>query len=123
MRLGTVGQSQLSHLNDAYSKKVAFFAGGEVKHTNGDRMEAEYQLSVFTAASLRKKAQLAQEAEMAEAIANLVEPGSTVVGRGWNFYVGYRERGDEEVLHILDLGIGNCSSGSIISGLYRLVKV
>ncbi|KAF1996698.1 hypothetical protein P154DRAFT_579633 [Amniculicola lignicola CBS 123094] len=91
MHLGKARHSQLSHLNDAYAKKVAFFAGGEIKHANGDRMEAEYQLSIFTGASLRKKAQLAQEAKMPEAIANLVEPGFTVVGHNWNFYVGYCE--------------------------------
>lgn len=59
---------------------------------------------------------------MPEAIANLVEPGFTVIGHSWNFYIGYCENGDEEV-HILDLNIIDKCSSSSISGLYKLLKV
>ncbi|KAF2240179.1 hypothetical protein BU26DRAFT_573063 [Trematosphaeria pertusa] len=43
------------HMADAFTKTTALFSCAEVKLASGDHTETEYQLSVWMAASLRKK--------------------------------------------------------------------
>ncbi|KAJ6280844.1 hypothetical protein J3E71DRAFT_178870, partial [Bipolaris maydis] len=58
-RLRTAGNPIVSHTADAFTKTTALFSCVEVKPAGGDHTEAEYQLSVWMAASLRNKMQLA----------------------------------------------------------------
>lgn len=50
----------VGHTTDTFTKRTALFSGIEVKPTSGDKAEAELQMSIWIAASLRKKAELAK---------------------------------------------------------------
>lgn len=69
----------VSHTTDAFTKTTAVFSRIEVKPSDGDKLETEYQLSIWMAASLRKKAKLGRCAGLPDTTC-LVELGFTVVG-------------------------------------------
>ncbi|OCK86559.1 uncharacterized protein K441DRAFT_52076 [Cenococcum geophilum 1.58] len=48
---------------DTFTKRTALFSGFEVKPASGDHTEAELQMSIWIATSLRKKQELAQIAQ------------------------------------------------------------
>ncbi|KAF2468393.1 uncharacterized protein BDR25DRAFT_344352 [Lindgomyces ingoldianus] len=53
---------EVSHTTDNFTSRVALFSGIEVKPENGDHKEAELQMGIWMAGSLRKKASLATQA-------------------------------------------------------------
>jgi len=56
----------ISHTIDNFTQAAALFSGIEVKPPNGGAVEAQVQVSIWLAASLRKKADLAQSAKPAK---------------------------------------------------------
>ncbi|KAF1345001.1 hypothetical protein EJ07DRAFT_186172 [Lizonia empirigonia] len=94
-RLRCAGNPIISHMTDAFTKTTALFSCVEVKPANGDLMEAQYQLSIWMAASLRKKMQLARCAGILDK-SSLVEPCFAIVGHETHIYLavhGFRRRG------------------------------
>ncbi|KAF9728469.1 hypothetical protein PMIN01_13602 [Paraphaeosphaeria minitans] len=71
--LRTAGNPIVSHMADAFTKTAALYSCVEVKPASGDHTEAEFQLSVWMAASLRKKMQLARRVGLVDK-SSLVEP-------------------------------------------------
>lgn len=59
-RLRAANNADVGHTTDTFTKCTALFSGIEVKPTSGDKAEAELQMSIWIAASLRKKAELAK---------------------------------------------------------------
>ncbi|KAJ4286952.1 hypothetical protein N0V90_012832 [Kalmusia sp. IMI 367209] len=59
-RLDAVNNREIGHTLDTFTKRTALFSGFEVKSASGDHTEAELQMSIWIAASLRKKQELAQ---------------------------------------------------------------
>src|SRR6266576_2665940 len=59
-RLRAANNVDVGHTTDTFTKRTAIFSGIEVKPTSGDKAEAELQMSIWMAASLRKKAELAK---------------------------------------------------------------
>ena len=59
-RLRAANNAEVGHTTDTFTKRTALFSGIEVKPTSGDKAEAELQISIWMAASLRKKAELAK---------------------------------------------------------------
>lgn len=53
---------RLSHTTDNFTSRTVLFSGIEVKFDNGNQNEAELQISIWMAASLRKKMELARNA-------------------------------------------------------------
>ena len=90
----------------------------EVKPSDGDKLEAEYQLSIWMAANLRKKAKLGRRAGLPDT-ACLVEPGFTVVGHELYFYIAYMDSGHGAV-RILEFGKAATSS---ISGVFKQLRM
>jgi hypothetical protein len=109
--------SAVSHMSDAFTKTTAVFAGIEAKAANGDKSEAEYQLSIFMAGSLRKKAELARTAGVPDTTL-LIEPAFVVVGHEWYFYLAYLQ--PNGAVHILEHG--SCSTSSV-SGVCKILKL
>jgi hypothetical protein len=66
---------------DAFTKTTALFSCVEVKPASGDHTEAEYQLSIWMAASLRKKMQLARRVGLVDKSC-LVDPCFAIGARG-----------------------------------------
>ena len=61
-RLRAANNAEVGHTTDTFTKRTALFSGIEVKSTSGDKAEAELQISIWMAASLRKKAELVKYA-------------------------------------------------------------
>jgi hypothetical protein len=110
---------EVSHMTDAYTNKTPVFTAIEVKPSNGKKSEAQYQLSIWLAASLRKKAEMARAPGLTD-MTNLVEPAFVVVGHQWYFYVGYLFPVGNGGTHILEQG--NCRTDSI-SEIFKLLRV
>ncbi|KAI1507374.1 hypothetical protein KJE20_13917 [Pyrenophora tritici-repentis] len=58
----TLCHAPISHTTDTYTEAAALFTGIEVKSPLGNLQEAQLQMSIWMAASLRKKAELAWSA-------------------------------------------------------------
>lgn len=52
----------VSHTTDNFTSRTLLYSGIEVKPENGDQKEAELQMGIWMAASLRKKMELAKSA-------------------------------------------------------------
>jgi hypothetical protein len=114
------GHQCISHTTDAFTKTTAVFSGIEVKPSDGDKLEAEYKLSIFLAASLRKKAQLGRRAGLSDTTC-LVEPGFAVVGHEVYCYVAYIDSNEEdETVRILEFRNGTTNS---ISGVFNELRL
>jgi hypothetical protein len=87
-RLRDTGNSVISHIADAFSRTTALFSCVEVKPASGDHTEAEYQLGVWMASSLRKKMQLARRVGGVDK-ENLVEPCFAIVGHETHVYLAH----------------------------------
>jgi hypothetical protein len=109
--------SAVSHVSDAFTKTTALFAGIEAKAADGDKSEAEYQLSIFMAGSLRKKAELARKAGLPDTTL-LIELAFVVVGHEWYFYLTYLQ--SNGAVHVLEHG--SCSTSSV-SGVFKILRV
>ncbi|KAL5371450.1 hypothetical protein PMIN06_012891 [Paraphaeosphaeria minitans] len=110
--------SAVSHMSDAFTKTTALFSGIEVKAADGDKSEAEYQISIFMGASLRKKAELVRMAGFSDTASALIEPSFVVVGHEWYFYLAYLH--SDGAVHVLEHG--SCSTNSI-SGVFKILRV
>jgi hypothetical protein len=110
--------SAVSHMSDAFTKTTALFSGIEVKPADGDKSEAEYQISIFMGASLRKKAELARMAGLSDTASALIEPAFVVVSHEWYFYLAYLHC--DGAVHVLEHG--SCSTSSI-SGVFKILRV
>jgi hypothetical protein len=78
-KLDAASNREISHTLDAFIKRIALFPSIEVKSASGDHTEAELQMSIGISASLRKKEELAQTAQIPFNPTSLVEPALTVV--------------------------------------------
>ncbi|RMZ71957.1 ribonuclease h [Pyrenophora seminiperda CCB06] len=109
----------VSHTMDNFTSRAVLFSGIEVKPENGDRNEAELQMGIWMAASLRKKMELARGAfigtpgsgsesnstfavghdsneiqnpninEDDPSVTALLEPALTIIGHEHNIYYAY----------------------------------
>jgi len=61
-RLVAANREEISHTLDTFTKRTALFSGFEVKPAYGIYIEPELQMSIWIAAYLRKKRQLAHAA-------------------------------------------------------------
>ncbi|KAF1968775.1 hypothetical protein BU23DRAFT_540797 [Bimuria novae-zelandiae CBS 107.79] len=61
-QLDKVQSTHASHTTDNFTARSILFSGIEVKPENGDQKEAELQMSIWMAASLRKKMELVRKA-------------------------------------------------------------
>ncbi|KAI1529753.1 hypothetical protein PtrSN002B_011094 [Pyrenophora tritici-repentis] len=85
-RLDAVNNREIGHTIDAFTKRTALFSGFEVKPASGDHTEAELQMSIWIAASLRKKQELAQITQTPFEPMKMVEPALTIVGHEHSIY-------------------------------------
>ncbi|PSN58770.1 hypothetical protein BS50DRAFT_368065 [Corynespora cassiicola Philippines] len=109
---------------DAFTKTTALFSCVEVKPASGDHTEAEYQLSIWMAASLRKKMQLARRVGLVDK-SNLVEPCFAIVGHETHVYFAYMESEERDAVHILGPEVGSlglCETRSV-SGIFRTLRL
>jgi hypothetical protein len=88
-KLDAVSNREISHTLDAFTERVALFSSIEVKSASGDYTEAELQMSVGISASLHKKEELAQIAQISVSPTSMVEPVLTVVGHEHPVYYAY----------------------------------
>ena len=136
----------VSHTLDNCTQRLALFSGIEVKPENGDIKEAELQVSIWMAASLRKKMELARLAfpmsdlpstpddasdnantSMDKVIAtvqslHILEPAVTVIGNEHMIYYAYPSspKGDVTVLGP-DEKFVSLSTRSV-QGMFKLVR-
>ncbi|KAF1969952.1 hypothetical protein BU23DRAFT_601152 [Bimuria novae-zelandiae CBS 107.79] len=102
-RLDIVNNREIGHTLDTFTKRTALFSGFEVKPASGDHTEAELQMSVWIAASLRKKQELARIAQTSFEPTTMVEPALTIVGHEHSVYYAY----PREDLHLPTLAMGS----------------
>jgi len=121
-RLEATKNREVGHTLDTFTKRTALFSGFEVKPASGDYTEAELQMSIWIAASLRKKQALAQTAQVVYAPTAMVEPALTIVGHEHRIYYAYPR---EDGIHILgpDLDRFERLSTDSIRGVFRLVRL
>ncbi|KAF1808816.1 hypothetical protein P152DRAFT_210105 [Eremomyces bilateralis CBS 781.70] len=96
-------RDRLGHTRDSFTKRTALFSGIEVKPSDGGHAQAELQLSVWLAASLRNKARLVETAqrfastgakegtasETQDCVKVFPEPGATIVGHDHQIYYAW----------------------------------
>ena len=104
------------------------FSGFEVKPASGDHTEAELQMSIWIAASLRKKQELAQIAQTVYEPTTIVEPALTIVGHEHSVYYAYPCEdlvSGRSGVHVLgpDLDRFERLSTDSIRGVFRLVRL
>ncbi|KAF9730270.1 hypothetical protein PMIN04_012504 [Paraphaeosphaeria minitans] len=96
----TLRHSPISHTTDTYTEAAALFTGIEVKSPSGNLQEAQLQMSIWMAASLRKKAELAWSAFANGGLPHppdhgtFIEPGITIVGTEHKVYYAYLSEPD-----------------------------
>lgn len=123
-RLRNVRNPVVSHMADAFTKATALFSCVEVKPASGDHTEAEYQLSIWMAASLRKKMQLARRVGLIGKD-NLVEPCFAIVGHETHVYFAHIVSEEMDMVRILgpEAGsLGLCETRSV-SGIFRALRL
>ena len=111
-------RDRLGHTSDSFTKRTVLFSGIEVKPSDGGHAQAELQLSVWLAASLRNKARLVETAgrfagtpveEEAASDGSTVfpEPGATVVGHDHQIYYAWIDANENTVRLSTVIGITN----------------
>ena len=136
----------VSHTSDNCTQRLGLFSGIEVKPENGDLKEAELQITIWMAASLRKKMELGRLAfpmsdlpptpdDVADnattstdkVVANvrplhLLEPALTIVGNEHKVYYAYpfSAEGDVTVLGP-DEKFAHLTTRSV-QGIFKLVR-
>ncbi|CCT61205.1 predicted protein [Plenodomus lingam JN3] len=118
----------IGHTLDAFTKRTALFSGIEVKSASGSHTEAELQLSVWMSASLRKKEELIQAAQIPIDLTTIVEPALTIVGHDHSVYYAYPREAlvsGRKGVHILgpDLDRFERLSTDSIRGIFRLIRL
>lgn len=117
--MGDVG-----HTMDAFTKRSALFSGFEIKPASGDQTEAELQISIWSAASIRKK----QEPQLSLEPAAMVEPAFTIVGHEHHVYYCYPRHNlvsGRSGVHVLgpDLDRFERLSTDSVRGIFRLLRL
>jgi hypothetical protein len=114
----------VSYMTDAFTKTTALFSCVDIKPASGDYTEAEYQLSIWMAASLWKKMQLARRVGLVDK-GNLVEPCFAIVGYRMYVYFVYVGSEERNMVHILGLEVGLFSlcETSSVSGIFRALRL
>ncbi|KAF2740307.1 hypothetical protein EJ04DRAFT_572164 [Polyplosphaeria fusca] len=123
-RLRNTGNPIVSHMADAFTKTTALYSCVEVKPASGDYTEAEYQLSIWMAASLRKKLQLARRVGLVDK-SSLVEPCFAIMGHETHVYFAYILSEERDTVCILgpETGsLGLCETRSV-SGIFRALRL
>jgi hypothetical protein len=123
-RLRTANRPVVSHITNAFTKTTALFSCIEVKPASSDQTEAEYQVSVFIAASMRQKKQLSQQVGI-EDISNLVEPCFTIVRHKTHVYFAYIGLEEKDIVHILGPEVSSlrlCETSSV-SSVFRTLRL
>lgn len=113
---------------DAFTKRTALFSGFEIKPASGVPAEAELQISIWSAASIRKKQELVHYAELAIDPAALVEPMFTIVGHEHHVYYCYPRKNlvaGRSGVHVLgpDLFRFERLSTESVRGIFRLLRL
>jgi hypothetical protein len=135
-RLEEVNAMHVSHTTDDFTSRAVLFSGIEVKPENGDQKEAELQMGIWMAASLRKKMELARNAfigtpglvqnptinEADLSITALLEPALTIIGHEHKIYYAYptSATGDITILGP-DEKFTNLSTRSV-QGIFKLIS-
>jgi hypothetical protein len=127
-KLDAASNRDISHTLDAFTKRIALFSSIEVKSASGDHTEAELQMSIGIAASLRKKEELARKARISFNPTSIVEPALTVVGHEHSVYYAYPCKDlvpGRSGVHVLgpDLDRFERLSTDSIRGVLRTAKV
>ncbi|KAK7178074.1 hypothetical protein PSPO01_15874 [Paraphaeosphaeria sporulosa] len=127
-RLDAVNNREIGHTLDTFTKRTALFSGFEVKPASGDHTEAELQMSIWIAASLRKKQELAQITQTPFEPTTMVEPALTIVGHEHSVYYAYPREDlvlGRSGVHVLgpDLDRFERLSTDSIRGIFRLLKL
>jgi hypothetical protein len=84
---------QISQTADAFTERVLFFSGIEVKSDDGGKKEALAQLAIWLAAGLEKIRQLGEQVKgEGEESINWMLPslGLTIIGHDWYIYLAYK---------------------------------
>ena len=113
---------------DTFTKRTALFSGFEVKPASGDHTEAELQMSIWIAASLRKKQELARITQAQFEPTTMVEPALTIVGHEHSVYYAFPREdlvSGRSGVHVLgpDLDRFERLSTDSIRGIFRLVML
>lgn len=113
---------------DAFTKRTALFSGFEIKPASGVPAEAELQISIWSAASIRKKQELVRSAQLSLDPAALVEPMFTIVGHEHHVYYCYPRdnlAAGGIGVHVLgpDLFRFDCLSTDSVRGIFRLLRL
>jgi hypothetical protein len=99
-RLKAANVPVVSHTTDAFTRTTALFSCVEVKPASGGRTEAGYQLSIWMAASLRKKMQLARRVGLVDK-SGLVEPCFSIVGHETRIYFAFMASEETDAVQVL----------------------
>lgn len=123
----TVWNREIGHTLDAFTKYIALFSGLEVKAAFGDYTEAELQLSVWAAADIAKKLEMARDANVSLSLAMMCIPGITIVGHDLSVYLicpledQLSRTGDVHVLGPDADRFGRLSTSSV-PGIFRILR-
>ncbi|KAF3031946.1 hypothetical protein E8E11_000328 [Didymella keratinophila] len=126
--LGEANAGEVGHTTDAFTKRTALFSGFEIKPASGDQTEAELQISIWSAASIRKKQELASLAQLPIEPAAMVEPMFTIVGHEHHVYYCYPNNHlvqGRSGVHVLgpDLDRFERLSTDSVRGVFRLLRM
>ncbi|KAA8619502.1 hypothetical protein PtrSN002B_003642 [Pyrenophora tritici-repentis] len=127
-KLTAAHKSEIRHTLDTFTKRTALFSGFEVNHASGSRTEAELQMSIWIAASLRKKQELAQLSQTRFNPPAMAEPAFTIVGHEHSIYYAYPREdvvAGRSGVHILgpdEFRFEGLSTRSI-RGVFRLLRL
>jgi len=125
-RLEDAWKSEIGYTLDPFTKRTAAFSNFEIKNPDGHTMEAQLQMSVGIAASLRKKQELAHAARVPFEPATMVEPAIVIVGHIHSVYYAYPQHtlasGGVHVLGPDTTRFGMLSTDSI-RGIFQLVRM
>lgn len=109
---------------DAFTQTTALFSCIEVKSTIGLHREAEFQLSVWMAASLRKKMQLARRVGQVDK-SSLVEPCFAIVGHYTFVYFAYMAVEETDAVQIMgpERGLFSLCDTTTVIGIFRTLRL
>ena len=118
----------IGHTVDTFTKRTALFSGFEIKPASGNHTEAVLQMSIWIAASLCKKQDLALSTQVSVEPAAMVEPAFTIVGHRHAVYYACPRAGlvsGRSGVHVLgpDMDRFERLSTDSIRGIFRLIRM
>lgn len=127
-KLEEANMGDVGHTMDALTKRTVLFFGFEIKPASGDQTEAESQISIWSAASIREKQELARLAHLFIEPAAMVEPMFTIVGYEHHVYYSYPRNNlvsGRSGVHVLgpDLDRFERLSSDSVRGIFRLLRL